>query len=313
MRVADLFLAPRRRWRRPPGRLVTQLARLFDADTCVLLLRDGSAARCAQFLPCRPNISARVSRQLVAAVAADGHALLSGDRITTPPGLSGAFEATDAPSVEPADLSTMCAPIAADGETSACSSSKSSSGPSTPCAISDCCRQLRGWRPAGPASRLAELVQSVTVDGGRVVASHSARVQEVFRNAQRVGATDVTVVITGESGTGKEILARRFMSPDRGPRGRFRAQLQCHPPAPCLRSETLRLRARRVHRGRAGQQRARSSRRTGDTCSWTKSVILTCRSSRNSCDFSRRRCSTVSGQPSARCRRARDCGNEPGS
>jgi len=62
-----------------------------------------------------------------------------------------------------------------------------------------------------------DLRKQIAADGqfGRLLGK-SSRMQQLFATADRVAATDVTVLVQGESGTGKELLAREMH--DRSPR-----------------------------------------------------------------------------------------------
>jgi len=46
-----------------------------------------------------------------------------------------------------------------------------------------------------------------TISGGSAPIFQSQQMQAVVRTVERVGPSDVTILITGESGTGKEIIA----------------------------------------------------------------------------------------------------------
>lgn len=60
------------------------------------------------------------------------------------------------------------------------------------------------------AAHLVEKIEMMPPEpsNSNLVASMNARVQQVFRDAQRAALTNVSVLIQGESGTGKEVLAK---------------------------------------------------------------------------------------------------------
>ncbi len=72
--------------------------------------------------------------------------------------------------------------------------------------------------------RLAAEVRNLRIRAGGVerdIVSVSAAMQQVLSVADRVAATDATVLITGESGTGKEAIARRLHVRSRRAEGPF--------------------------------------------------------------------------------------------
>ena len=89
---------------------------------------------------------------------------------------------------------------------------------------------------------------------------HSPAMLRLMALAARVAPLDSTILITGESGVGKERLARWLHQASMRTRGPFIA-VNCgafadtHP-----RERTLRARARRLHRRRAGSSRRLRSR-----------------------------------------------------
>jgi len=76
-------------------------------------------------------------------------------------------------------------------------------------------RALAQRRKDEELARLRDVVAQSHSFGNLI--GKSARIQQVFRLAQQVASTDVTVLLLGETGTGKELLARaiHFNSPRR--------------------------------------------------------------------------------------------------
>ena len=105
------------------------------------------------------------------------------------------------------------------------------------------------------AAENRKLRRELVADGrfGRMV-GESAGMRRVFEMAERVAATDATVLILGESGTGKDLLANEIHA--RSPRaGKAVCGRELRGAAgKSDRVGTFRLRARRIYRGGAAAQ-----------------------------------------------------------
>ena len=100
----------------------------------------------------------------------------------------------------------------------------------------------------------------------------SAEMRRAFEIADRVAPTDSTVLILGESGTGKDLLAQEIHA--RSPRnGKAYVAVNCAAlPETLIECGTVRLRARRVYRCGAAEERKIRASAAVEHYFWMKSA-----------------------------------------
>lgn len=234
MRLADWFAVPPVGVHETADRLLQHVMEMFMADAAALLLCDpetdaplppeerigrpedpdrvGRLLRPIAALP--QDAPMRMNRELVYTAAREATALMAGESGPPPALMSADDGAKSPPSAKGAQatgLSTICAPMMNGDRVMGMIVVEKNELDFYSLRDLGLLQAIAGLATgAVHAAHLVEKIEMMPADAGDsgLVSSMNARVQQVFRDAQRSAITNVTVLIQGESGTGKEVLAR---------------------------------------------------------------------------------------------------------
>ncbi|MCX7719032.1 MAG: sigma 54-interacting transcriptional regulator, partial [Candidatus Sumerlaeaceae bacterium] len=245
LKFADLFAAPPAPLSETAERLMTQVLMMLMGDSAVLLMRERTSGQLRPVFAVPTDRPMRVNLSLISTVAQEQTPLMLSEN---PRELPGVDDAPIVPEVTPPEesiadepthdtrlarklaaeaasppfssgLSSICAPLVADGETIGVIVVEKNETDFF--SLRDLGLLQAVAKLATGALQAAQLVDRMAglpaEASSRFVGSRSPAVTEVFRAAERAAETTVTMLITGESGTGKEVLARHIheLSPRR--------------------------------------------------------------------------------------------------